>query len=284
MDDTILKNMLEAGVHFGHRTNRWNPKMERFIFGEKNGIHIIDLEKTFECLNRAREFLKEIARSGETVLFVGTKKQAQDIIKEEVSRCEMPYVKDRWLGGTLTNFQTIKKSIKYLKELQALKESEGFSNLSKKEQAHILKEIERLNKKFEGINQMAKLPAALYLIDPQREDTAVREANRLSIPIVALIDTNGNPDLINYPIPGNDDALRSIRLITSLICESVLEGRKEFIGERPKEEVAVGEEKEEVGIVKPVEEIEVLEEVKQKEARRKPALRKRPVRPRVETS
>ncbi len=280
MDEPILRNMLEAGVHFGHQTNRWNPKMERFIFGEKNGIYIIDLEKTLECLNKAKEFLKGVAAAGEVILFVGTKKQAQNIIKEEATRCGMPYVNDRWLGGTLTNFQTIKKSIKRLKELERLQGSEEFPNLIKKEQAHISKEIQRLKKNLEGISQMVKPPAAIFLIDSNKEDTAVKEANKLLIPVASLIDTNADPDLISYPIPGNDDAIKSIKLITSLVVESILEGRKEFVGQRTIEVEEALKKEIEMAVQTPVEieELDVTDVVDKKEIKKKPPLRKRPLR------
>lgn len=238
----MLKQLLEAGVHFGHRTNRWNPKMGRYIFGEKNGIYIIDLEKTVERIAKACEFLNEVVSRGEYVLFVGTKRQAQSIIREEAKRCSMFYVVERWLGGTLTNFKTIKQSIKRLDELETLKNSATFEALSKKERAQISKELDKLMKNLEGIRRMTYLPSALFLIDSKKEEIAVKEANKLSIPVVALIDTNADPDKVNYPIPGNDDAIRSVELITKIIADSIFEGRQRFIASTPASTEEISEE------------------------------------------
>ncbi len=231
-----LKQLLEAGVHFGHQTKRWNPKMGKYIFGEKNGIYIIDLEKTEGALNNATNFLRDIASRGEAVLFVGTKKQAKGVIKEEALRCEMFYMNERWLGGTLTNFSTIKKSIKRLKELQKMKDEGIFDKLSKKESARLSRELEKLRYNLEGIVEMGNLPAAVYVVDSKKEEIAVNEANRLGIPVVGLVDTNCDPDKIDYPIPGNDDAIRSIRLVTQLVADVVLEGRKVFMEGKAAEE------------------------------------------------
>ncbi len=228
-DMKLIKQLLEAGVHFGHQTNRWNPKMEKFIFGEKSGIYIIDLEKTENFLKEAREFMKDVARAGSYVLFVGTKKQAQGIVKEQALQCGMFYVNERWLGGTLTNFSTIRKSVKKLKDLENTKTDGMYDSVSKKEKASINKKIEKLNKTFEGIRGMDRLPGALFVVDSKKEGIAVREANKLSIPLVALVDTNCDPDAIDYVIPGNDDAIKSISLITSLITESIIEGRNQFL-------------------------------------------------------
>ncbi len=237
VESALLKNLLEAGVHFGHETKRWNPKMRKYIFGAKNGIYIIDLGKTEEALIRAREFLKGIAKEGGMILLVGTKKQAQDIIKEEALRCGMFFVNQRWLGGMLTNFQTIKKSIKRLEVLEGLKEDGTMAKLSKKEAAKLNREMATLNKNLEGVRSMDKLPRAIFVVDPKNEDIAVKEARRLKIPVVALVDTNCDPDVINYVIPGNDDAIRSVKLVVSLISESILEGREEFAaGETEKKE------------------------------------------------
>jgi len=224
----IIKQLLEAGVHFGHQTKRWNPKMKNYIFGEKTGIYIIDLEKTEKALKQARAFISEVAGQGKEVLFVGTKKQAQDIIKQEALRCQSPYVNFRWLGGLLTNYQTIRNSVSRFRELEEIESDGRIHKLKKKEAARLLKEKEKLKKTLEGVLNMERLPGALFVVDSKREQIAVLEARRLKIPIVALIDTNSDPDLVDYPIPGNDDALKSIRLIVSLIADSVLEGRKNY--------------------------------------------------------
>ena len=231
--DTLIKQLLEAGVHFGHQTNRWNPKMAKYIFGEKNGIYIIDLQKTIEGINKATSFLREIAAGGEYVLFVGTKKQAQHLTVEHAQRCRMFYVSERWLGGTLTNFSTIRKSIKRLEEIEKMRQDGTFEVLSKKERAQLTKELEKLMKNLGGIRKMIKLPAAVFIIDSKDEEIAIKEANKLSIPVVAIVDTNCDPDRVNYIIPGNDDAMRSIELLTRLVADSVLEGRQEFIKGTP---------------------------------------------------
>lgn len=227
--ESIIKQLLEAGVHFGHQTKRWNPKMNKFIFGERSGIYIIDLQQTAQRLKVAQEFLNELAAAGQNILFVGTKKQAQSIVTQEATRCGMFYVNERWLGGTLTNFQTIRRSIQRLHDLEAMRAPESSTSLTKKEISLLDKEIAKLTKKLGGITQMEGLPAALVIIDPKKEETAVREAKRLSIPIVALLDTNCDPGDIDYPIPGNDDALRSIKLVVSLLAEDILTGRKRYL-------------------------------------------------------
>ncbi len=228
MATDLIKQLLEAGVHYGHQTKRWNPKMARFIFGRKEGIYIIDLEKTEGAIKKAQDFLKDLASRGEFILFVGTKKQAQEIIKSEAIRCGMFYLSQRWLGGTLTNFTTIQNSIKRYEDLNRMQEDGTMAKLSKKEAASLNKEKGKLHNVFEGIVKMKKLPSALFIIDAKKEEIAVQEANRLNIPVVAVIDTNSNPDIITYPIPANDDAIRSIKLITSLIAESILEGRNHY--------------------------------------------------------
>ncbi len=229
MQETLIKQFLEAGVHFGHQTKRWNPKMKKFVFGEKGGIHIIDLQKTDHYLEEARNFLKEAASEGSCILFVGTKKQAQEIIEQEAKKCSMFYINHRWLGGALTNFQTIRKSVEKLKHLRQKKEEAETQKISKKELSHLNKELEKLLKNLSGIEEMEKLPSAIFIIDSKREEIAVKEAKKLGIPVVALVDTNCNPEEIDYPIPGNDDAIRSIKLITTLIAESICKGRDEFI-------------------------------------------------------
>lgn len=229
MPNELIKQLLEAGVHFGHQAKRWNPKMAKFIFGQRSGIYIVDLEKTAECLNAARDFLLRLTAKGESVLFVGTKRQAQAIIEKEAQRCSMYWVSQRWLGGLLTNYSTIKKSINRLREIEKMKEDGTFSKLTKKEVAHLEKELAKLKKNLLGILNMEGFPSCLFIVDAKKEETAVREARRLSIPIVALIDTNSDPSIVDYPIPGNDDAIKSIQLITSLIADSIIEGRKKFL-------------------------------------------------------
>jgi len=281
----LIKQLLEAGVHFGHQTKRWNPKMKKFIFGERSSIYIIDLEKTEECLNRARDFLLDVTSKGEFVLFVGTKKQAQDAVKQEAIRCGMYYVTERWPGGLLTNFSTIKKSINRLKDIKNMREDGTFQKLTKKEVARLEKESVKLEKNFSGIVQMERMPKAMFVVDTKKEETAVREAKRLSIPIIGLIDTNSNPDLIAYPIPGNDDATRSIRMITNVIADTIIEGRNRFLSYLSQEGVAIKEVKEEEGaLLLPEEEIkikEIEEIVETKEPaveEAKPARRGRPAR------
>jgi len=228
VDTELVKQLLEAGAHFGHNRSRWNPKMKRFIFGERSKIYIIDLEKTAEFLAKAREFMKDIASRGETVLFVGTKKQAQDIILESAQRSGMYFVKDRWLGGTLTNYKTIRNSIKRLKDIEAMEQDGTFEAITKKERAILTKEMEKLRRNLQGIVNMKKMPEAMFVVDAKKEEIAIKEAKKLSIPIVAILDTNANPDYIDYPIPANDDAMRSIKLITGLITDSIMEGKKQF--------------------------------------------------------
>ena len=225
MFDVTMKQLLEAGMHFGHQTRRWNPKMARFIFTERNGIYIIDLQKTIAMMKVAYDFLKDLTAEGGMVLFVGTKKQAQDTVKEQAERCGMFYVNHRWLGGTLTNFQTIRRSIERLKELESMEEEGIFDKLPKKEVVRLRREMEKLERNLGGIKEMEKLPDALIVVDTRNEHIAVAEANKLNIPIVAVVDTNCDPDLIDYPIPGNDDAIRSIKLFCTLMADAILEGK-----------------------------------------------------------
>ena len=229
MPEELIKQLLEAGVHFGHQTKRWNPKMAPFIFGKRSSIYIIDLEKTAELLKRAIEFFKELSRKGELILFVGTKRQAQDIVKEQAAACGMYAVNHRWPGGLLTNFSTIKKSIARLKDIEKMKEDGRIQSFPKKEVILLMKERDKLERNFGGIKNMERLPAALFVVDPKKEATAIAEAKKLKIPIVALIDTNCDPDMVDYPIPGNDDAIKSIKMITSLVAEAIAEGRKGFL-------------------------------------------------------
>lgn len=219
-----MKQLLEAGVHFGHQTRRWNPKMARYIFTERNGIYIIDLQKTVRKVEEAYNFVRELAAAGETILFVGTKKQAQEAVKEEAERCNMFYVNQRWLGGTLTNFNTIQKRIRRLQELERMEQDGTFDVLPKKEVILLRKEAERLEKFLGGIKGMTKMPGAMFVIDPRKERIAVAEAHKLGIPIVAIVDTNCDPDEIDYVIPGNDDAIRAVRLLTGKMADAVLEG------------------------------------------------------------
>jgi len=224
----LMKQLLEAGVHFGHQTKRWNPKMAQFIFGQRNGIYIINLEKTAARLEEARDFLRDVASKGSSVLFVGTKKQAKDAVIEESQRCNMFSVTERWLGGLMTNFSTIRASVKRMKDLEKMKEDGSVDVLTKKERAGLDKEWAKLHKNLAGVAEMQKLPGVVVIVDPKKEDTAAKEATKLNIPIVALIDTNSDPDAIDYPIPGNDDAIRAIKLVLSTLADGVLEGRKQF--------------------------------------------------------
>ncbi|MBD3380697.1 MAG: 30S ribosomal protein S2 [candidate division Zixibacteria bacterium] len=223
MLDITIKDLLEAGVHFGHQTRRWNPKMKRFIFTAKNGIYIIDLKKTMMSMERAIHKVNEIVTRGHDILFVGTKKQAKDVIREEAIRCGQYYVCERWLGGMLTNFQTIKKNIKRLKDLERMKEDGTFEKLSKKEVSGLEREMAKLQKVLGGIKEMNRLPGLLFVVDAKKEKIAVAEASKLEIPIISIIDTNSDPDPIDFPIAGNDDAIKSIKIITSQISNSVIE-------------------------------------------------------------
>jgi len=223
-----MKQLLEAGVHFGHQTRRWNPKMAPFIFMDRNGIHIIDLQQTVTRLNDAYKFVEQIAAEGGTILFVGTKKQAQEAVAEEATRCGMYFVNHRWLGGMLTNFQTIQLRIRYLRELETRRDRGDFDRLPKKEVQRLQDDIVRLERILGGIKDMRRLPNAIFIIDTRKERTAVLEARRLDIPIIALADTNSDPDEIDYPIPANDDAIRAVRLLSAKIADAVVEGRREL--------------------------------------------------------
>jgi small subunit ribosomal protein S2 len=220
-----MKELLEAGVHFGHQVKRWNPKMKRYIFGERNGIYIIDLQKTLKGLEEAYNYVRNSAASGAGVLFVGTKKQAQDAIMEEANRANAYYVNQRWLGGMLTNFRTVKKSIERLKKIEQMKEDGTMAVLPKREAAILEKERVKLDKNLSGIKDMKDLPGIIFIIDPKKERIGIAEARKLSIPIVAVVDTNCDPDEVDYVIPGNDDAIRAIKLITSKMATAVIEGR-----------------------------------------------------------
>ncbi len=242
MSVVSMKQLLEAGVHFGHQTRRWNPKMAEYIFTERNGIYIIDLQKTVKKLEEAYMVVRDIAAEGNEILFVGTKKQAQDSIKEEAQRCGMPYVNARWLGGMLTNFSTIKRRIKRLGQLQAMRADGTFDMLPKKEAAKLELEIEKLEKFMGGITEMKKQPAAMFIVDPRKERIAVAEAKKLGIPIIAIVDTNCDPDEIDHVIPGNDDAIRAVKLIAGAMADAVIEGRQGMQGATAETEEAPAEE------------------------------------------
>src|SRR6058998_61636 len=220
-----MKDLLEAGVHFGHQTKRWNPKMKEYIFGERNGIYILDLNKTVKLFRDAEEFVTNLAAEGRTILFVGTKRQAQDVIAEEAQRCSMYFVNQRWLGGLLTNFTTIQRSLTRLRDLEAMETDGRYETLSKKEIAQVEKEKRKLQKNLEGIRNMTRLPDAVFVVDTRKEKIAVDEARKLKIPVIGVVDTNCDPDEVDYVIPGNDDALRAIRLFASKIADAVIAGR-----------------------------------------------------------
>jgi small subunit ribosomal protein S2 len=234
--DVTLRSLLEAGVHFGHQTQRWNPKMRKYIFMERNGIYILDLQKTVSLLERARKMVRETVSRGGTVLFVGTKKQARDAIKQAADDCGQFYIDERWLGGMLTNFQTIKKSLNRFRELEQMKTDSTFELISKKERLRIEKECKKLDKVFHGIKTMDRLPAAVFIVDTLKEKIAVSEAKKLGIPVIGIVDTNCDPEVISHPIPGNDDAIRSIQLLTGAIADAVKEGVVKASESKPTEE------------------------------------------------
>ena len=247
MVSVTMKELLEAGVHFGHQTKRWNPKMKEYIFGQRNGIYIIDLQKTIRVFKNALQFIRSVAESGKEVLMVGTKKQAQDIIRDLSLKCESSYVNQRWLGGLLTNFSVIRGSVEKLIELDEMKEDGRWGLFSKKEQSKLEKVYRKLSKNLGGIKNMLELPGALFVIDSTKEEIAIYEAQKLNIPIVAVVDTNGDPENIDHPIPGNDDAVRAIELFTSKISEAIIEGKKdrmerELLEAKKEEEVSPEEE------------------------------------------
>ena len=233
-----MKQLLEAGVHFGHQTRRWNPKMAEYIFTERNGIYIIDLQKTVKKLEQAYMFVRDLAAEGKDIMFVGTKKQAQESVKEEAINCGMPFVNARWLGGMMTNFRTIRKRIDRLNQLRKMRDDGTFDMLPKKEVIKLNLEIERLEKFLGGIQDMKKLPGALFIVDPRKEKIAVLEAKKLGIPIVAIVDTNCDPEEVDHVIPGNDDAIRAVKLIAQTMANAVIEGRQGQQGETPAEETA----------------------------------------------
>jgi len=236
-----IQNLLESGVHFGHQTRRWNPKMKKFIFVERNGIHIIDLKKTLNHLKKASDKVRQIAEKGGNILFVGTKKQLRDIIRDEAVRCGMYYVNERWLGGMITNFQTIRKNIRRLRELERMRDEGEFELRTKKEALSLQREMLKLQKTLDGIKLLGDIPDAMFVVDTQKEKIAVAEANKLKIPLVALIDTNADPEKINYPVAGNDDAIRSVKMITQTIADAVLEGRAKMTEKMEAEKEKEGE-------------------------------------------
>lgn len=242
MVEPEIREFLIAGVHFGHQTQRWNPKMKKYIFTSKNGIYIIDLVKTLQCLKDARQRIYETVAQGESVLFLGTKKQAKEIVYQEAERCKMSYVVERWLGGTLTNFQTIKKSIEKLLNLEKMGADGTYDKLPKKEVLKLERKKEKLERNLGGIKGMYNLPGLLYVVDAKKERIPVAEANRLGIPVVAIVDTNTDPDPVDYPIPGNDDAIKSIQLITKMIADAVIEAKEKVSTSVEPEEVTPGKE------------------------------------------
>lgn len=228
MEDISVKSLMEAGLHFGHQTKRWNPKMRKYIFDSRNGIYIIDLQKTQRLFKRALDFARKVSASGEKVLFIGTKPQAQEIIHNEATRCGMPYVKERWLGGMLTNYDTVKKSVARLRQLEGMEEDGSFKVLMKKEVIRLQKEKDKLERNLGGLKDMGALPAAVFIVDTKKERIALAEAKKLRIPVIAIVDTNCDPDGIEYIIPGNDDATRSITLVASSVADAIAEGASEF--------------------------------------------------------
>lgn len=243
MANVTMKELLEAGVHFGHETKRWDPKMKPYIFGARNGIYIIDLQKTVQLFKEAYQFVRDIAGKGEYLLFVGTKKQAQETIYEQANRCGMFYVNHRWLGGMLTNFQTIKRSIDRLNKLEAMKSEEIYNLLPKKEVLELEKERNRLEKSLGGIKNMDRLPGAVFVVDPKKERIAVKEARKIGIPSIGIVDTNCNPEEVDYVVPGNDDAIRAIHLFASKIADAVIEGKQLYEKQLQVEEAKVEKEK-----------------------------------------
>jgi small subunit ribosomal protein S2 len=264
MAEVTMKELLEAGVHFGHETKRWDPKMKPYIFGARNGIYIIDLQKTVQLFKEAYQFVRDICANGEYFLFVGTKKQAQETIYEQATRCSMFYVNNRWLGGMLTNFQTIKRSIDRLNKLEAMKNEEIYNLLPKKEVLELEKERSRLERSLGGIKKMDRLPGAIFVVDPKKEKIAVREARKIGIPSIGIVDTNCNPEELDYIIPGNDDAIRAIHLFASKIADACIEGRqlheKQLQTEGAKEEKEIAEQAEAPAEIRVEEVIEEVEE------------------------
>ena len=257
MSVVAMKQLLEAGVHFGHQTRRWNPKMAEYIFQARNGIHIIDLQKSSKKLDEAYDFLKNQAEEGKTVLFVGTKKQAQECVKEAAEKCGMYYVNQRWLGGTLTNFKTIRNRVKRLTDIEKMQEDGTFEVLPKKEVILLKKEMEKLERNLGGIKEMTELPGVMFVVDPNKEKIAILEARKLGIPVIGLVDTNCNPEDVDYPIPGNDDAIRAVKLIMDVMANAVIEGKQ---GESMEQEVDAQEQMAEESKPESMEEVVAAEE------------------------
>ncbi len=256
MVSVTMKELLEAGVHFGHQTKRWNPKMKDYIFGQRNGIYIVDLQKTIKNFKEAMNFVRDVAENGGSILFVGTKKQAQDIIRDYALKSESSYVNQRWLGGLLTNFSIVRGSVDKLRELEEMKEDGRWDLLSKKEQSKLEKVFRKLQKNLGGLKTMDELPGALFVIDSSKEEIAIAEAKKMNVPIVAIVDTNGDPDNIDYPIPGNDDAVRAIELFSSKIAESIIEGKKNRISKELLQEKVAEEGEAEVAVEETAEDVE----------------------------
>jgi small subunit ribosomal protein S2 len=275
MQQVELNELLEAGVHFGHQTRRWNPKMKNFIFGERNGIHIIDLRKTLDRLNRAQQAVRDVVLRGDRVLFVCTKRQLRGIVEQEADRSDSLFVTERWLGGMLTNFQTIRKQIRRLKELERGQEENAFEFYTKKERLLLDREREKLEKYFSGVKDMSRLPGAVFVVDARRETIAVREAHRLGIPVIAITDTNADPDLIDYPVPGNDDAIRAVGLITKAVADAIEAAKQEM----PEEQRKRADEMEATTYSTETGE-KTTEAVEERQARKRPRRKRRP-RPEV---
>ncbi|OGP73557.1 MAG: 30S ribosomal protein S2 [Deltaproteobacteria bacterium RBG_16_49_23] len=263
MSNVTMKELLEAGVHFGHETKRWDPKMKPYIFGARNGIYIIDLQKTVQLFKEAYQFVREVASKGEYILFVGTKKQAQETILEQANRCGMFYVNHRWLGGMMTNFQTIKRSIDRLNKLEAMKNEEIYSLLPKKEVLELERERTKLERSLGGIKNMNRLPGAIFVVDPKKEKIAIHEARKIGIPSIGIVDTNCDPDEVDYVVPGNDDAIRAIQLFASKIADAVIEGKQLY--EKKLQMERAKEEKEAIQAPQPPGEIDVEEGVEGEE-------------------
>lgn len=238
MAQVTIKQLLEAGVHFGHQTQRWNPKMKKYIFGERNGIYIINLEITLSCIEKAMNYVKQLASEGKEILLVGTKRQAQEPLKNAAINSGMPYVEQRWLGGMLTNFETVRKSVARLEFIDKMEQEDGFQFVTKKEAGVLKKEREKLVKNLSGIRKMRRLPGALFVIDSKKEEIGIKEAIKLGIPVVAVLDTNCDPDLVDYPIPGNDDAIRAVKLFCELVTTAIKEGRDQFNTNKAAEQAA----------------------------------------------
>lgn len=270
MAKTTIKQLLEAGVHFGHQTQRWNPKMKKYIFGERNGIYIINLEITLKCIEQVVEYVRELAEKGQDILFVGTKRQAQESLREAAQSCNMPYVNQRWLGGMLTNFETVRKSLDRIDTIDTMEKDGSFQYLTKKEVGSLKKEREKLNRNLSGIRTMNRIPSAIFVIDARKEEIAIKEARKLGLAVVSVLDTNCDPDIVDYPIPGNDDAIRAIKLMSNIIADAVKEGRAVYDKAVAAEEAKRAKEEAEKA-AKEAEEKAAAEKAKAEEAAAAPA-------------